>query len=162
MQITSNNWNKKFQLHKEGEAVFHLEYGKWNYHASASFQDQLIQMKPRKWYSSNHEILKDGEKVGWIKWKWNGRLEIHVHDEQNRLRSFELKAKNWNINQFIMRSLDLEKDLFSLRRTSKWYQSKHQYKVEKYSMNMPGVNLEELVLYALHASNIYHQANMGA
>lgn len=162
MQITSKDWNKKFQLHKEGKSVFHLEYGKWNYHASATYLDQHIQMKPRKWYKSRHEIVKDGKEVGWIKWKWNGSLEVHVKDAMNRLRSYQLKAKTWNSNIFIFHSLDLDKELFRLRRTSKWYQSKHQFKVEKLAIGMPGVELEELVLYALHAANIYYQASMGS
>ena len=153
MRITASNGNQNYLLEKDGKEVFKFFYNRWENRTIVNFHDQGIEIRKKESLGSGEDIFKNGEPAGWMEWRWIGLPKIHLYDEQNQKRRFEILSKGLFYKQFTLRSLDRNEDLFSLLRRSKWYAYNYVFDVDRHTHGMSETDTEELVIYALHVAN---------
>ncbi|MBT34437.1 MAG: hypothetical protein CMO01_32640 [Thalassobius sp.] len=152
MRIKSSAANGSFNVLDRGFEVLQVKYKSvFSCKATAEYQGNIIEIKPKSIISSKYEIYKNGIEVGDITSKWNGSMTIRIIDADYYERNFILKAKGCSGTNFKL--LDENKDtVLTMDSGFSWKTMNYDFEIDWAHIDF---DVAELLIYCGYAAKSY-------
>ncbi len=155
MKISLISRKGNFIVEKNGNKILDVQYKNWSSStAKTEFNGQTIEIKPKSFWRSELEILKNNEKIGNIIFKWNGNAIIRVLNDKSEEIVLSLKAKGFWNSDFELRNAEREL-IFVLTPSFKWRKLNYDFEIENIQNLYNENTIIELLIYSVTVCRRY-------
>ncbi|QHT66922.1 hypothetical protein GXP67_09770 [Rhodocytophaga rosea] len=162
MQIKSTSAGGNFEIKSNhGETLVEVLYANWLSRKAQTWLNSIpIQIKPKNFWQSKFEILKNGISKGHMAIDWKGDVMIRLKTVNNSENRYLLKATGSLKTGFELLD-EKERKILSLKQGINWKKLGYNYAIELADNQKVDQEIVELLIYSGFGANLYITMMMG-
>lgn len=156
MQIKSTSGTGNFEIKNENdERVLELIYSNWfASNAKTSYKSNNIEIKPKNFWASKFDILKNELDIGDLTFNWKGDVVIQLTNSEQTENNYLLRAKGfWKMAFELLDGNEVK--ILSLRPNFNWKKVGYDYEIELANNVENQEEIMELLIFSGFGANLY-------